>query len=518
MNTFPVYNLRDDIYAHNVFAIQQDEDVFSDVYVDTIANVYVEDASWQEEYRAPGLLHKPYMEIRGIVSSVFLAETDQRVFPCGTKKLLLKDIHHTDPLTGEAPDKPQSVTVTYVLSSEELSQVCAMGLFAQANDLSVPNNLIGNIIEIPVPLRYMGVYDTPVAGVEILDAHDLHTCTRESGYYGIFGACERSAEIEAEKHVNFEFYPHVEYENEVAAIYDEPVADYEDQDVRQETAEVEDEFEAAEDETTRSTVQSLVEQHVAQTAAQRAETESHSDSRRAIMERVQGYLDSRQRSKSNEREATLSDAIFGVEGEDTREVDREKATYEDFKEAVLAEESKKSDSTNTSRQTDRAIDNMLMNEGVDDTAGFGGQDSDHTEPTLSETTEDSRRMDRAMDNMLMNEGVDDTAGTTTAQDVSSLGTLSGLAKSGMDILKEKQEQKSGKAQLKSARMADIAADNRALNEGITDIAGQGASSAKKTGNAVPSAKDLLDDLFDAPASAPAEPADTQHSDDEQQFL
>ena len=109
MGTFAVFNLHDDVRGQTVFATHSEDDIFSEIYVSCVARVYVESASWKELYRGPGMLHEPCMELKGKVASVFFEENDQRVFPCGVKELLLKDITSASGFSDSSRDYPQQV-------------------------------------------------------------------------------------------------------------------------------------------------------------------------------------------------------------------------------------------------------------------------------------------------------------------------------------------------------------------------------------------------------------------------
>lgn len=95
------------------------------------------------------------------------------------------------------------------------------------------------------------------------------------------------------------------------------------------------------------------------------------------------------------------------------------------------------------------------------------------------STDVARRMDIAADNMALNAGITDIAG----HGASSSETPSQI--------KEKKDAKSGKKAIDIARRNDIAADNKALNENPNaDISGQGSSNSEPR-----TASDLVANLF-----------------------
>ena len=446
MKDFAVYSY-DTVEAHNLLALQAENDVFKDIYQLAVARVRVDSAHWREEYKGPLYPHEPYMEIIGEVRAIFLEDDDSRIFPCGSKQLTLMT--------------PYPVRFHYVLSIDEKVDIMSMGYGYDGFD--VPANLVSNEIELPVNIQYYGVYESPIAVIEILHPGEIFTCTRENNYYGIFNGCPVSPVVEAQKQTNYEFYPHTDFEVEPEPIYADEVEQQVEEE--EEVLSKERELEEEEDQKNIDIVQSLIQQQASESAARRANVAAHKKDREAILAHVNEMLNKRAEEYSKARETSLSDAMFGTEGtEDKREMQDIKATYEDFKaaaEAVDAEhvkaEAKADESRENARRVDRAIDNQLLNAGVEDIAGFNAESAQ----TLSANMTPEER-------------------------------------------KELAEKKSGKAQIEAARRQDIAADNKALNEGITDIAGQGAAKPTRA-KQVKSAADLIAGL-DEPA-APSIPQD-----------
>lgn len=443
MSTFAVYNSCDSIDAHNILSMQSPDDVFSTVYPGCTASVKVDAASFREEYRGAGKLHKPYMEIMGSVGSLFFEDDDGRQFPCGARCLEMM--------------QPQTVRIHYVLSSDELSDVVRMGLFSNAGDFDVPTNLVGNVIEIPVAIKYTGIYESPFAAVEVMEPGLVYTCTRDTCYFGLFNACQISAEIEAEKLENFEYYPHKDYsmynseqyvpENDFVQdqhqdqVSVQPVPSMQQDSVQHE--------ELAVPETTReeqdsiSAVQRLIEEHAKEAADRRAAMDARGGAGMAgmaIVDRVNRKL--RERAESDELPVVRSGAIFG--SDDTSDAKSVKPTYEDFKTAAM----------DIASETESAMSDDELSE------------RDKAEKDADDVREQSSGTDRALDNQRMNQGSSDIAGFGTQ--VSDIRDLT------PEQRKEVEEKKTGDAQRRVSRMQDIAADNLAMNRGITDIAGQGA--------------------------------------------
>ena len=462
MGVFSVYNSHDSITAHHLFAMQDKNDVFSDIYQGCTVRVKVTSAFFREEYRGPQLLHKPYMEINGAAQSVFLEKDDSRVFPCGFKELELM--------------QEQKVRIQWNLSIEELTLLTSKGLFTDYGDFDVPMNLVGNVIEIPMTIKYTGIYESPVAAVEILDPMEVYTCVRENTYWDIFEAgCYDSKQVEDEKKVGFNFCPlrkdySVEAEDEQQLMEAEAqTEELPEETVQQSTLEDE------EDKAVLSAVDKLVQMQTADDAARRAAVDKKQIA--TLTARANELKKQQADAERLEREASMSDTIFGVDGEDNRHVDQKRASYEDFKKAV------------------ESLDEELAK----------------AEEDANESKEAARKVDVAMDNQALNAGNDDIAGYAAEQTLSDEQYLGETD----EQKQEREDKKSGKAQIEAARRQDIAADNKALNEGITDIAGQGASSVKpRRPDKVSTAADLIANL-----SAAADPSSPGSSGaDEEQYL
>lgn len=487
MGVFAVYSLSDSVDAHNILSMQSQNDVFSQMYSACTARLHVESAHFKEEYRGPVKLHKPYMELDGTVGSIYLEDDDARLFPCGAKELELM--------------QPQHIRVHYVLSSEELSDVVRMGLFSDKGDFDVPTNVVGNIMDIPVTIRYTGIYESPFAAVEIMDPGLVYTCTRETNYYGLFNACRVSEEIAAEKLEDFEYYPHKDYsmyeQDSVIVQGPESVNEQHVEDVPSPVPQQDQEQPAFADEDEMksvSAVQKLIAEHAAEAANRRAAVDTRTAGK-AIVDRVNERL--RERAGNEDRSGIVSDMLFGDEQQaDTKPF---KPTYEDFKTAAM----------DIVAEAEYA---MVHEDELSET--------EESEMEADDVREQSAMTDRAVDNQMMNQGVTDIAGFNAASDA----LLQGLTP---EQIKEIEDKKSGKAQQRTLRQQDIAADNLAMNQGIMDIAGQGAGNSVEnlpvhadSGNALEgkllSAADLVSGLSEADDAAPGQ--DSYGSNDEQEFL
>ena len=479
MGTFDVYRMGN-ISTGNLLAIQPKEDIFSCEFV-AIGRVHVSAASFREQYRGPGFLSKPYMEILGEVYSVFIEDDDPTYFPCGSKDLHLKDIQHPNG-DGTIPDDPQEVKIRYILNFDEMGQISEMGLYADANDFTVPTNLVGNTIEIPMTIRYIGVYETPIAVVEVLYPEELETDTQTNGYYGIFNACQPSSEVALSKDEGWQ-WSEKKHLKEDEVVYGEEEYQPEAEPEEEEVLTAED----FEDNASYDAVNELFKEHAAQTAHLREKAKADMSAISTINALVNDKLEREAREATNNRENSISDAIFGVAGEDTRVVERRKATYDDFREAAQkyeAEAAKCNDEvTDKARKNDAVYDNLTFNSGSDDIAGYGmnnqSSSSDSGEQYLGDY----------LDNPLF-------------------AAVDGANMSEED--KEKAKERSGQKSIERARQQDNIADNMAINEAYregveVDTAGYGANLKKKEqeNNAKANfAAGLLGDIMSNPAPQP----------------
>lgn len=166
-NSTPVYN-RNSKTARTVINTVSAKDIGQEQYYCTM-NVDVKSA-YLKESLTPSGLHRPYLEINGSVSSVFIENDDDRIFPCGSKSMTLSE--------------PQEVRVMYILSTSELQQLVDAGCYY--SDFKMPENLVGNTMEIPGDITYTCVYDTPVGMVSINSPFNIQTSTAENHYDNFF--------------------------------------------------------------------------------------------------------------------------------------------------------------------------------------------------------------------------------------------------------------------------------------------------------------------------------------------
>ena len=166
-NSVPVYN-RNGRTARMILNRVSAEDIGQSWWYCTL-NVDVKSAYLKESV-TPGKLHRLYLEINGSVSNVFIEDNDDRIFPCGSKSMML--------------DEPEDVRVMYTLSTSELHTLVEAGCYY--SDFKLPENLLGNTMEIPGDIIYTCVYDTPIGMVSVNKPFEIETSTAENHYDNFF--------------------------------------------------------------------------------------------------------------------------------------------------------------------------------------------------------------------------------------------------------------------------------------------------------------------------------------------
>lgn len=436
------------VSARNLLAMTPSDDKFVEENIPCTARVQVESAHFKQMYRGT-LLSVPYMEILGSIGSVYI-EDENRFFPCGTNEMNFMQ------------SQEQPVRARYFLSVQELQDLVGMGLYEPG--FQPPANLINNVIEIPVKVTYRGIYDTPCCIVEVQDAFEIDTATHDAvidgkqiegnGYEGIFYSCEK-LDITPDRVYGFEdnmtYVRHkIKEEN-----YDKPL------DVAPQVETV-NEPELSDDE--------LAEiKHIEKVNAQiKDATHKHTSMLEGVDKSdVKSFLHAVKAEAAAQEEANKTEDYYGNDfWNDTPQEEKvkdnsrlsnsydllktmaEKQVQTDAQLREKEEEKSGKKAAEVARRTDIASDNMALNEGITDIAGYGSS----------------------------------SASETPAQ------------------IKEKKDAKSGKKAIENARRNDIAADNKALNEGITDIAGQGAASKESR-----AASDLVANLLKPSNNNPSGP-------------
>ena len=400
MSVFDVYNSCDSIEAKNLFAMQSEDDIFSDIYLCTCV-VHVENAYLDEVYQGYGKLRRRELVLEGEVTGAFIEPNDDRIFPCGSKHLRMM--------------VPQPVKIHWYMSADELATIEAKG--CTYSDFELPPNLLGNDIEIPMTIQYQGIYESPVVAIEVLDPFEVPTCTLENKYDGFFNTCVESKEVEAQKMDGYAFYTRPDYEN----MYEPEYASDEMETTIEEEVLLEQTEEEIEDEGNYEAVNKLIAEQTAESEARRARREAHAADTRTIVGMVNAKLAKSAEQYQMDNETNLWDAMsYGDESTETKVV-KQKASYDDFKFAAMEYERQKAEeerlrSEEEAKKVDIANDNMLMNAGIDDISGYSGAETDsqlqekQDEKSGKKSAIAARRQDIAADNIAMNEGRTDIAG------------------------------------------------------------------------------------------------------------
>ena len=438
------YNLND-IQSRNLLTkvSRNDMNVVKDF--PCVGRVHIEATNFREEFKGGGELHEPYLELLGEVDSFFIEAGDAsnpdkpEVFPCGTTEL--------------SATTSTKVRFRWYLTCEEKADLYARGLGTPG--FEPPAIFKNNVIELPLKINFVGIYDTPVCFVEVSDPQNLSTSTFENHYVDMWKLCEPSAEALAQK----ERAGQIEYitENEYALSQEsettylgEPTYDDVVEAQSEETEEVVDRTTEAIRKSTENAIKSVNDEY---------ENRSSSFDSESFLRGAQ--------EQANEKAA--KDNQFAA-----RDMYGNLMTQENAGNAKLT---------------------------YDDIHDYAKQKQEE------EKREAARKVDRAADLAAMNAGITDIAGMGASTDV----TAATKVKSEANAKKERQ----------AARNADIVSDLAAFNSGSTDVAGQGSAATKAQPK---SAQALLAGLFpnkNKPKQAPdmgVQQTQNQPQQDGQQFL
>lgn len=442
-NTAFVYN-RDSIAARNILTSVASDDIGHDIIHCTLA-VDVDAANFVEQRMQNGF-HRPYMEILGSVSEVFIEDDDDRWFPCGTKRLQM--------------DEPQRVRIAYIPSTAELKDLIDMGLYYP--DFKVPHNLVGNTIEIPSDITYTYIYDSIVGMVGINNPYEIETSTKENNYVGIFLDCDVSEERVKEETPEF-VYTRGEPVYGVPA-YKSVLTDYfeDDLDQRENLAKAPN-ISEDEDQQTMDKFADILASTDKEIGEKKAAIDATEGKRIRVVAEAEAEAEQKAKNSAAQEKASkdVYTQLLGNGDDDSSSVaNKAKLKYDAFK-AFMA-------------KYEKSVD-----------AGDGD------DGTAKEDLDKSRQVDRALDNQALNNGATDTAGFGATENTSKM----------TDKQKAQAHEKRARA---VARQMDIAADNQALNRGETDIAGQGAgnSTPKKTDEVKRAGADMLRSLLGQKSAAP----------------
>lgn len=462
--TVDVYNANS-AAARAVFARMRRDDIL-ETQIQCTAVVDVPDekdsggwAFFEEEYQGAGRIRRPYMVVQGRVSELFIEEDDNRLFPCGAKRLVIKDFNQNKKAKDVLDYIP--VRLNWRLSSDEISYLFSIGL--AYDDFKPPVMLKGNKLEVPVNIVYKAGYESPVCAVDILEPDKIETSTKVNRYDTIFMNCEPSKQLLKEKEnggldVEFNMSPDI------------PVMDFETEDVA-------DVIEIPADNS--MVVPSAEVDPVLPTEEEIEEDEIVADVEQKIHTMTDEYAEYKARQTAN---------VSGILDEIRAEADKEDASSDGFydsskpargtlrlsdrmallQEKILKSDDNNSDTENKTTETEGIITDMTDYD-KDDKTSVEVQ-HEKAESDADDQRERMRRLDRAMDNKALNEGNADTSGFGAVQVKSSDDEKLSAAES-----EHKDAEDEAEAQRERVRRIDNAMDNKALNAGSTNISGFGAS-------------------------------------------
>ena len=336
------YN-KDDVRARNLLAQAGEDNVLVEKNIHCTAQIEITSAYFDDEYKGARCLRRPYMKMVGTVNSVFIEDDDDRVFPCGTKSMTLMT--------------PQQVSINYVLDESEISELALKGLFRE--NFEVPENLIGNVMEIPLSINYEGIYDTPCCIVEIEHPYELSTSSKENSYYGIFNGCRIHDEILREQQEDgYSANHNEEYLDDYD--YDDTEEEYEDYEEQEELAEElapELTDEEMEDQAIMDKLSTSLQDQIALSSNKK---KNDNFDAREFMKELREEVEAEDKQEESED-------IFGLFDEDnsTNKKDKKKKkrdSYEQIKRKMT-------------RNVDVAADNKALNEGITDIAGMGAAEA-----------------------------------------------------------------------------------------------------------------------------------------------
>lgn len=412
-----VYNQRS-AQARSLLTKVSDDDKFA-VQVTCSAHVQVEKAFFVEDKSTGGVIGTPYMKMLGKVSDLFIEDYDNREFPCGTKQINLMQ------------DEP--VEINYVLSTQEIQQLVGLGLCHKG--FAPPANLEGNVIDIPLNIVYTGIYESPCCVVEIIDSQCINTSTKDNGYAGLFEACQMHPDIMREQEADYVYAPMNEsaYIAELAA--------------RQQA---EEERRRAEEEAALAAQAAMDAEPVHEmTEAEKKESEIFDRTVRKV-EEVMDNKDAQRDSHDDSFDARkMLDDVQAEAGNNNSEEDEFGNLY-----GSVAD-------TSNSGKTMTLSDKMAI---------LKQKAEKWTEEQVKAADETAGNDEFAYES-------DEQEEESETQDETLFGTEAATSTALSDVDREREKaEKDAKRRREIVRRVDVANDNKLLNEGIDDIAGQTSAS------------------------------------------
>lgn len=367
------------------------------------ARVHVENAFYDEKYQGPGSMHRPYIKILGNVSEIFLE--DGSVFPTGTQSIRLIESQPTE--------------YDLEMTDADIIEFTKLGGF-RTGCIKPPPNLVANVIELPMDIQYMGVYESPICIIGVPKAYELTSSTYESGYITLVQGS----------------VPHIDMQQAAAhgisieALPREPVYGADMQNVQTYMFGTEEE-EVFDDQQTDMSIMDEVAASLEEDAAvpakfadlvarnvNRVKTDKDFDAAavvRAVKEK-----------NSQEQEAAIRRAELSGDPDKIAEASKKMSESEFYKNIVgaageLSEaEKQKKEADDRARAVDVKADLEAMAAGNYDTAGMGSSGENVTQAEKDRKEQEKRTIafDNASDNINFNEGRSDlvAGGVDTSAD------------------------------------------------------------------------------------------------------
>ena len=414
MATVDVYNL-DSVKARTIFSMAKPEDILQTQII-CMARVKVPDAEYgsrnwayfDEMYQGAGSISRPCMIVKGLVSEVFIEDSDDRTFPCGAKRLVLKAFDE------DYPDKREEVPVRIVwkLTSDEISYLYSRGL--GYSDFGPPSLLRGNELEIPINIVYKAIYETPISAISIVDPGRIETSTLYNRYDTIFMNCEVSADLLHEKangvQITFNYDPTVSVD-----YYDENVEYQADSIDEAEINALNDlnEHEMTADEIRDANISSDIETKLQDTADRDMEAKDASDAKFSVADLLSSI-----KSDIAEQEVEDSDDYYAEPKEQKGTLKLSDRIDMLKSKTTSASDDASGSSENPYDRSDESQTNEFSDFALLDEGSLSDTDKEHkkSEKQARKMQEDIRRLDVALDNKALNDGRTDTAGFGASDD------------------------------------------------------------------------------------------------------
>lgn len=429
MDTVTVYNT-DSVKARDILAKVSYDDVLTE-NVKCTGKVYVEQCFFDAKRRFDKGLFDIELRLIGTVKELFIEDYEDAQFPCGTKKIVFTDA--------------EPVMINWQLTAEEQGSLVANGVTHPG--FEPPANMRYNIVEIPMYVEYKGIYESPICFARIIRPNEIQTSTKTCGYYGIFDLVATHPDVVRERENNgidinlTKSSPELRMDAPMKQMPDVSRTMMADKVLKEKEA-----AEAPKEDKSVAAVRDTIEERMAAKSGK---------SGKAGMQKA-------------------SDATVQIYHESVEEYAKNSDVTDPTNVSDIGTDTMPRNAENVLPYTVRQMDSGLysvLSQKVEEHAESAGKDG---KDKNGENGED--------------QFTEQNQTETQAQTGDLADTSAGLEQGDKSMSKSERDKK---RQINLARRADIAADNKALNEDASaDISGQGASSAKKT-----AAQELLGDII-----------------------